>query len=1014
MPRRISPLTDAIYYVTTKSDKTSKLEVKYISSEKGRGIFTLTSFDKGDFVAEYRGEMIDFIESQRRRRIYHDACGVFMFDFQWKGKTWCIDAAKEDGSFGRLINDDHKHPNCRMKKIEVDRRPHLCLFALKDIKQGQEITYDYGGTDWPWRSKVMEDNPAENNVQEKQQPSQSTSLLDHNTATSASVTEQQSSSEDSDEHDMCIPRLRRTKSVFMKDLIPDASDELFDSTPDSGEEYAPDSKDDSDESSSESSMIVKPLNLCRSDTDPVLPSSSVPDSTTPNVMDKSSHETMEVTDHSQVRDSGVACNSPTNVQKNARVVVNSVKRKHDGGRVYNKKHYCLFCFKPYNKMARHLEYVHSTEKEVAEGCQLPKGSMQRKMFFNDLRHRGNYVHNAAVMKSGEGELVPYRQPQNQTEGTEFMHCAYCQGLFTRKVLWRHMKSCKLSTKDKISRPGKNRVQALCSYAQPVSSNISKALWKTISHMNLDEITAAVKNDCCIIQLGEHLLNKGGISAKNEAYVRQKLRELGRLLVSGSKVASLKRMEDFLDPQNYMKTVKAVRHACGYDYQTNTYRTPSLAKKLGISLMKLSKLTKAKALINKDVYLAQKVTGFQDVHKERWCDLISATAARNIEELKWNAPTVLPFTKDVQKLHTFLDKTQDECIKQLSSVSSTKYWSELAKTILTQIILFNRRREGEVSSMPLSAFLTRDTTDPHVEVDWALSEVEKKLCRHFSRIVIRGKRGRPVPVLLTPKMLGALELLVKSRDTCGVLKENVYLFARPTAMSHYRGSDCIRNFAKHCGADSPYALTSTKLRKQAATLSTVLNLRDTDLDQLANFLGHDIRIHREYYRLPEKTLQLAKVSKVLMALEQGRVGQFKGKNLDEITIDPNEEMELNSDEIMSEEGEKCEEHEDTQADVRVPPVDTEIVHTVEMNSLQRSSKGTTSTLKKRKAWETNEVTAVERHMKTFIMSCRVPGKLACQNCITAEPLALRDRDWQSVKFYVYNRIVAYKRDLNNNY
>ncbi|KAI4893796.1 hypothetical protein NFI96_025529 [Prochilodus magdalenae] len=29
--------------------------------------------------------------------------------------------------------------------------------------------------------------------------------------------------------------------------------------------------------------------------------------------------------------------------------------------------------------------------------------------------------------------------------------------------------------------------------------------------------------------------------------------------------------------------------------------------------------------------------------------------------------------------------------------------------------------------------------------------EKKLCRHFSRIVIRGKRGRPVPVLLTPKM-----------------------------------------------------------------------------------------------------------------------------------------------------------------------------------------------------------------------------------------------------------------------
>ncbi|KAK0146646.1 hypothetical protein N1851_014043 [Merluccius polli] len=51
-----------------------------------------------------------------------------------------------------------------------------------------------------------------------------------------------------------------------------------------------------------------------------------------------------------------------------------------------------------------------------------------------------------------------------------------------------------------------------------------------------------------------------------------------------------------------------------------------------------------------------------------------------------------------------------------------------------------------------------------------------------------------------------------------------------------------------------------------------------MDQLANFLGHDIRIHREFYRLPDKTLQLAKISKVLLALESGRLAEFHGKNL----------------------------------------------------------------------------------------------------------------------------------------
>lgn len=90
----------------------------------------------------------------------------------------------------------------------------------------------------------------------------------------------------------------------------------------------------------------------------------------------------------------------------------------------------------------------------------------------------------------------------------------------------------------------------------------------------------------------------------------------------------------------------------------------------------------------------------------------------------------------------------------------------------------------------------------------------------------------------------------------------------------------------CGAKNPTALSSTKLRKHVATLSNVLNLNDTELDQLAGFMGHDIRVHREYYRLPESTLQLAKISKILMAMESGRLGEFQNKKLDDINIDPN--------------------------------------------------------------------------------------------------------------------------------
>ncbi|KAK7907125.1 hypothetical protein WMY93_015737 [Mugilogobius chulae] len=188
-------------------------------------------------------------------------------------------------------------------------------------------------------------------------------------------------------------------------------------------------------------------------------------------------------------------------------------------------------------------------------------------------------------------------------------------------------------------------------------------------------------------------------------------------------------------------------------------------------------------------------------------------------------------------------------------------------------------------MPLSAYMSPHSQDALEDLGDALSDLEKKLCQHFRRLEIAGKRGRKVPVLLTPTMQEALDLLVSKREMCGVVPENKYLFARPQACSYFRGSDCLRHFAKMCGAKNPESLTSIKLRKQTATLSQVLNLSNTELDQLADFLGHDVRVHRQFYRLPEGTLQLAKVSKILMALEQGRMAEFKGKGLDDITIDP---------------------------------------------------------------------------------------------------------------------------------
>ncbi len=142
-------------------------------------------------------------------------------------------------------------------------------------------------------------------------------------------------------------------------------------------------------------------------------------------------------------------------------------------------------------------------------------------------------------------------------------------------------------------------------------------------------------------------------------------------------------------------------------------------------------------------------------------------------------------------------------------------------------------------MQLKGFLERDTAALHKDVAVGLTKFEQKLCVHFSRVEIRGKRGRKVAVLLSPDMVDALTHIISRRTECGVPEENTFLFVRPNCLSPYRGQDCLRIYANECGAQNPELLRSTQLRKHVATLSQVLNLKNHELDQVADFLGHDI-------------------------------------------------------------------------------------------------------------------------------------------------------------------------------
>ncbi|XP_052465620.1 uncharacterized protein LOC128021339 isoform X18 [Carassius gibelio] len=1160
--RRLGPIQDAEYHIQAGIDKPC-LQQRFINNFKGRGVFATELIYRGDFVVEYRGKLLSPQQAELQTE-YNESAKVFLFDFQWKSKTWCIDACEEDSSLGRLVNDDHRRPNCKMKTIKVNETPHLCLFAVRDITAGEELTYNYGDSNWAWRAQQVNKDvlpsvkPEIGSIKSAaaivhadsvgtelttvttadSQPADTapkTHFTGTDTLFNMPVSDDNLQSERSKaridklkaHHNRCETRyestaekrnaLQRQRTLLLLQLanldkmldpeshpvtqpaedsvIPSSTDtqvwsEIDHASPSTSECVPPKRTEsvfvafqnmDTDSSSAEDGNVSHSNPKLDPESHPVTQpaeDSVIPSSTDTQVAfqnmdtDSSSAEdgnvshsnpkfkkqmlgydsedslsSMEITEDEYVP--GSDCESETSseggsiLKKNSATmaspaVKNETRKTYkghrnrnsksdtsgessitsltvmhsqktdDGSRRYTKKHYCLFCEKPQSKIARHLELVHGDQSEVAKAISSPKNSKERKLQLTILRKQGDRAHNVDVIRKGKGVIVPCKQTSSpNVNPNKFLHCANCQGLFKKRFLWKHLKRCPL--RGVLPKPGRTRAQSICAFAQPVQEGVSKGLWKLLSDMKQGEVVDVIKSDHCILKYGEQKYNLMGHRRSDHELIRQKMRELGRLVLKGRQVSPLKSLEEYIDPANFQHTVNAVKAVTGFQCETNKIAVPTLANKLGQSLMKVADIVSCDARISGDTTKVQKAEDFKHIYQTRWREMISCHAHNTLEEKRYNAPLILPFADDVKKLHIYLKEKQQEYYSTLFNAPNTKTWAKLAKVTLAQMIIFNRKRQGEACLMPVQSFESRDKSTLNSDIADSLSEVEQALCKYFSRVEIRGKRGRKIAVLLAPEMIKSMELLVKTREVCGVPKENIYMFAIPGCETSFRGSDCLRCFAMECGAKCPKALSSTKLRKHISTMSRVLNMNDTEMDQLADFLGHDIRIHRKYYRLPEGTLQLAKITKVLMAMEQGRLNEFRGKGLDQISINPTECVEPDPG-IESETELSDHSHDVTSSETAgTSGVNSSRPVNTNEGSPERTREvmKVTSVPRKRK-WSEVEIAAVEETMMKFIHSGVTPGKVDCVACITAAPKALGERDWQAVKYYIKNRITAYER------
>lgn len=106
----------------------------------GWGVEAVEPINKGDFIIEYTGEVIDDALCEQRLwdLKYKGVNDFYMCEI---GKDFTIDATFK-GNLSRFLNHSCD-PNCILEKWQVEGETRVGVFAAQSIEPGEPLTYDY-------------------------------------------------------------------------------------------------------------------------------------------------------------------------------------------------------------------------------------------------------------------------------------------------------------------------------------------------------------------------------------------------------------------------------------------------------------------------------------------------------------------------------------------------------------------------------------------------------------------------------------------------------------------------------------------------------------------------------------------------------------------------------------------------------------------------------------------------------------------------------------------------------
>jgi len=134
----------------------------------------------------------------------------------------------------------------------------------------------------------------------------------------------------------------------------------------------------------------------------------------------------------------------------------------------------------------------------------------------------------------------------------------------------------------------------------------------------------------------------------------------------------------------------------YEQGQRVFAKPSIVSMAGNLLTKCCGLKRGLAARQSDgENMTKEVDRFMTLFSSDWSDCMSCPASAALKTRTYNKPDELPSTEDLLKLKQYTEARLEELTQQLRAEPSYAAWRALAEIVLARLVVFNKRRGGEL-------------------------------------------------------------------------------------------------------------------------------------------------------------------------------------------------------------------------------------------------------------------------------------------------------------------------------